>query len=113
MGRFIYGITKTADGQSFMIDVEKKKGSVFGTASRILSILAGIGGFVISVVLFVTLIGIIIAIPLFIVSAFLIAAGLGYQRVECPNCNRKQGVRKGAGQFECKSCKKLTLIEWK
>ncbi|MCU5274362.1 transposase [Bacillus cereus] len=106
-------LRKTADGQSFIIDVEKKKGSVFGTAARILSILAGIGGFVISVVLFVTLIGIIIAIPLFIVSAFLIAAGLGYQRVECPNCNRKQGVRKGAGQFECKSCKKLTLIEWK
>ncbi|PEA74658.1 hypothetical protein COL77_26195 [Bacillus wiedmannii] len=106
-------LRKTADGESFIIEVEKKKGSKFGTVARALSILAGISGFVLSVVLFVTLIGIIIAIPLFVFSAFLIAAGLGYQRIECPNCNRKQGVRKGAGQFECKSCKKLNLIEWK
>ncbi|KEK22457.1 hypothetical protein [Bacillus gaemokensis] len=106
-------LRKTADGQSFIIEVEREKSSNTKRAMRLISMLLGIGGFLLSMVLFITIIGIIVAIPLAVTSIGLIAASLGYQRVECPNCNRKQVIKKGIGSYQCGSCKKNTLIEWK
>ncbi|PFT53807.1 hypothetical protein COK67_29980 [Bacillus cereus] len=106
-------LRKTADGESFIIEIERKKSSNSKRIMRIVSILLGIGGFLLSMLLFITIIGIIFSIPLAIASMGLIAASLGYQRVECPNCNRKQAIKKGIGRYQCGSCKKNTLIEWK
>ncbi|KFN03058.1 hypothetical protein D0U04_25110 [Bacillus clarus] len=106
-------LRKTADGQSFIIEIERKKSSNSKRIMRVLSMLVGIGGFLLSMLLFITIIGIIFSIPLAIASMGFIAASLGYQRVECPNCNRKQAIKKGIGSYTCGSCKKNTLIEWK
>ncbi|PEL95849.1 hypothetical protein CN604_25075 [Bacillus wiedmannii] len=106
-------LRKTADGESFIIEIERKKSSKSKRVMRIVSMLLGIGGFLLSMLLFITIIGIIFSIPLAIASMGLIAASLGYQRVECPNCNRKQAIKKGIGRYQCGSCKKNTLIEWK
>ncbi|MGG2934850.1 hypothetical protein ABEO66_12100 [Bacillus pacificus] len=106
-------LRKTADGQSFIIEIEKKKSSLLGTTARSLLIIAGLGAFILSIFLFISIIGILFAIPLSVISIALIAGGLGYQRIECPNCNRKQSVRKSAENFSCRKCKKNTLIDWK
>ncbi|MFD5259438.1 hypothetical protein ACFWJC_00960 [Bacillus wiedmannii] len=106
-------LRKTADGESFIIEIERKKSSNSERVMQVLSMLLGIGGFLLSMLLFITIIGIIFSIPLAIASMGLIAASLGYQRVECPNCNRKQAIKKGIGNYTCGSCKKNTLIEWK
>lgn len=106
-------LRKTEDGQSFIIEVEKKKSSNVNIFARSTSILLGIGLFIVAVLLSITVIGLLLGIPLLIVSIAFIAAGLGYQQIKCPNCNRKQTVRKGSGNFLCGKCKKNTLIDWK
>ncbi|WP_144517774.1 hypothetical protein [Bacillus thuringiensis] len=106
-------LRKTVDGESFIMEIEREKSSNTKRAMRLVSMLLGIGGFLLSMLLFITIIGIIFAIPLAIASMGLIAASLGYQRVECPNCNRKQVIKKGIRNYTCGSCKKNTLIEWK
>ncbi|PHE68520.1 DUF5362 family protein [Bacillus wiedmannii] len=103
----------TADGNSYIIEVEKKKASKKGIIARSLTLLTGSFFILLGIILSITIIGAIVGIPLIIFGLPFVFASLGYQRVECPNCNRKQTVKKGIGNFKCHSCEKNTLIEWK
>ncbi|MDO3374681.1 hypothetical protein QJ529_18615 [Bacillus paranthracis] len=103
----------TADGNSYIIEVEKKKASKTGIIARTLSLLTGAFFIAIGVILCITIIGAIVGIPLIIFGLPFIVGSFGFQRIECPNCSRKQIVKKGSGKFKCQSCNKNTLIEWK
>ncbi|WP_202822933.1 DUF5362 family protein [Bacillus cereus] len=103
----------TADGNSYIIEVEKKKASKKGIVARTLSFLTGSFFLIIGIILCLTIIGAIAGIPLIIFGLPFIVGSFGFQRVDCPNCNRKQTVKKGIGNFKCHSCNKNTLIEWK
>ncbi|PEQ33366.1 hypothetical protein CN467_21895 [Bacillus cereus] len=103
----------TADGNSYIIEVEKKKASKKGILARLVSLSIGAFLMICGVILCLTIIGAIAGIPLVIAGLPFIVGSLGFQRVECPNCNRKQTVKKGIGNFMCHRCNKNTLIEWK
>ncbi|PDY76963.1 DUF5362 family protein [Bacillus cereus] len=103
----------TADGNSYIIEIEKEKASKKGIVARTLAFLTGAFFIVIGVILCLTIIGAIAGIPLIIFGLPFILGSLGYQRIECPNCKRKTKILKSADHFICHRCQKNTLIEWK
>ncbi|MCU5600371.1 hypothetical protein [Bacillus wiedmannii] len=102
----------TADGNTYIIEVEQKKSSLKEKFSRKTSLVFGIFGIMFSVILGITVIGLLFAIPLFLFSLGFIYAAFEKQEVQCPNCNHKQRITKGNGYFDCGSCKKRTLVNW-
>ncbi|GGE62125.1 hypothetical protein [Priestia taiwanensis] len=105
-------LRKTADGNSFIIEVIREKDKKSNIFSRIMFVILGICGLIVSAALAITLIGLIVAIPLFGTSIAFITGGLSKQVIACPNCDYKQRVTKDDGQYTCAKCRKLTLIEW-
>ncbi|AJG94498.1 hypothetical protein I6G77_04590 [Bacillus tropicus] len=103
----------TADGNTYIIKVDQKKSSVKEKFGRKTSLIFGIFGIIFSVILGITIIGLLFAIPLFLFSLGFIYAAFEKQEVQCPNCNHKQRITKGNGYFDCGSCKKRTLVEWR
>ncbi|PGL92428.1 hypothetical protein CN943_22035 [Bacillus thuringiensis] len=103
----------TADGNTFIIGVDQKKSSGKEKLGRKTSLVFGIFGIIFSVILSITIVGLFFAIPLFLFSLGLIYAAFEKQEIQCPNCNHKQRITKGNGYFDCGSCEKRTLIEWK
>lgn len=55
----------------------------------------------------------IFALPLFLVSIGSIYAAFEKQKVQYPNFRWKRRIKKNNCYFECRSCKKSTLVEWK
>ncbi|AXY09925.1 hypothetical protein CUC43_25650 [Bacillus thuringiensis LM1212] len=103
----------TADGNTYIIEVEQKKSSLKEKFGRKTALIFGIFGIMFSVILGITVIGLLFAIPLFIFSLGFIYAAFEKQEVQCPNCSHKQRITKENGYFDCGSCKKRTLVEWK
>ncbi|MGN4777459.1 hypothetical protein [Bacillus cereus group sp. MYBK217-2] len=103
----------TTDGNTYIIEVNQKKSSVKEKFGRKTSLVLGIFGIIFSVVSGITIIGLLFAIPLFLFSLALIYAAFEKQEVQCPNCGHKRRITKGLGYFDCGSCKKRTLVEWK
>lgn len=103
----------TADGNTFIIEVDHKKSAVKEKVGRKTSFIFGIFGIIFSVILGITIVGLLFAIPLFLFSLGFIYAAFEKQEVQCPNCNHKRRISKGSGYFDCGSCKKRTLVEWK
>ncbi|AJG61906.1 hypothetical protein [Bacillus cereus] len=103
----------TADGNTYIIKVEQKKSSLKEKSGRKTSLVFGIFGIIFSVILGITIIGLLFAIPLFLFSLGFIYAAFEKQEIQCPSCNHKQRITKGNGYFDCGSCKKRTLVEWK
>lgn len=103
----------TADGNTYIIEVKQKKSSLKEKFGRKTSLVFGIFGIIFSVILGITIIGLFFAVPLFLFSLGFIYAAFEKQEVQCPNCNHKQRITKGNGYFDCGSCKKRTLVEWK
>ncbi|MCC2538642.1 MULTISPECIES: hypothetical protein [Bacillus cereus group] len=103
----------TADGNTYIIEVKQKKISLKEKFGRKTSLVFGIFGIIFSVILGITIIGLFFAVPLFLFSLGFIYAAFEKQEVQCPNCNHKQRITKGNGYFDCGSCKKRTLVEWK
>ncbi|AFL46410.1 TPA: hypothetical protein ACR3Z0_006455 [Bacillus thuringiensis] len=106
-------LRKTADGESFIIELEEKKSSTANQLKRVIYFLIGSFGLLISVVLCFTIIGILPGLGLTFFSALFIYSALGKQLVKCPNCNKKQPVVHKAEGFVCRRCNKRTLVEWK
>lgn len=102
----------TADGNTFIIEVDQKKSSAKEKFGRKTSLFFGIFGIIFSVILGITIIGLLFAIPLFLFSLGFIYAAFEKQEVQCPNCSHKIRVTKGSGYFDCGGCKKRTLVEW-
>ncbi|CAM4311786.1 hypothetical protein [Bacillus wiedmannii] len=102
----------TADGNTYIIELEQKKSSLKEKFGRKTSLVFGIFGIMFSVILGITVIGLLFAIPLFLFSLGFIYAAFEKQEVQCPNCNHKQKITKGNGYFDCGSCKKRTLVNW-
>ncbi|MCU4787403.1 hypothetical protein OCF11_23845 [Bacillus cereus] len=103
----------TADGNTYIIEVEQKKSSLKENFGRKTSLIFGIFSIMFSVILGITVIGLLFAIPLFLFSLGFIYAAFEKQEIQCPNCNHKQRITKGNGYFDCGSCKKRTLVEWR
>ncbi|HFK1551096.1 TPA: hypothetical protein ACLE2C_000721 [Bacillus paranthracis] len=103
----------TADGNTYIIEVEQKKSSLKEKFGRKTSLVFGIFGILLSVILSITIIGLLFAVPLFLFSLGFIYAAFEKQEVQCPNCSHKQRITKENGYFDCRSCKKRTLVEWK
>ncbi|MCU5138239.1 hypothetical protein OCA06_00225 [Bacillus cereus] len=103
----------TADGNTCIIEVDQKKSSGKEKFGRKTSLVFGIFGIIFSVILGITIVGLLFAIPLFLFSLGFIYAAFEKQELQCPNCNHKLRVTKGSGYFDCGNCKKRTLIEWK
>ncbi|HDX9630132.1 TPA: hypothetical protein ROY30_003849 [Bacillus cereus] len=103
----------TADGNNYIIEVEQKKSSGKEKYGRRTSLVFGIFGIIFSVILGITIVGLLFAIPLFLFSLGFIYAAFEKQEIQCPNCSHKLRITKGSGYFDCGSCKKRTLVEWK
>ncbi|WP_346817376.1 hypothetical protein [Bacillus paramobilis] len=103
----------TADGNTYIIEVSQKKSSRKEKFGRKALLVFGIFSIIISVILGITIVGLFFAVPLFLFSLGFIYAAFEKQEVQCPNCNHKRRVTKGAGYFDCGSCKKRTLVEWR
>jgi len=101
------------NGETRVIEVERKKGSAMGFVGRMIGFIVGGFGVLISCILFVTIIGILPAIGLFGMSLGIIYAALGKQKVACPHCGKKSPVIKTAENFTCSKCRQLTVIDWK
>lgn len=106
-------IKTTADGNTFIIEVEQKKSSRKEKSGRKTSLVFGIFGIIFSVILGITIVGLLFAIPLFLFSLVFIYASFEKQEIQCPNCDHKQRITKRNGYFVCGSCKKRSLVEWK
>lgn len=105
-------IKTTADGNTFIIEVEQKKSSGKEKFGRKTSLIFGIFGILFSVILGITIVGLLFAIPLFLFSLGFIYTSCEKQEVQCPNCNYKRRVSKGTCYFDCGSCKKRSLVNW-
>jgi hypothetical protein len=103
----------TIGSEKLIIDIKKKKTSVFGVFGKFCAFAIGGFGILLSAFLFITIIGILPAIGLFYMSLGLIYLALGKQQVSCPHCKKKQHVLKTAENFNCPKCKNLTIINWK
>ncbi|PFC06067.1 hypothetical protein [Bacillus thuringiensis] len=103
----------TTDGNTFIIEVDQKKSSGKEKFGRKTSLVFGIFGIIFSVILGITIVGLFFAVPLFLFSLGFIYAAFEKQEIQCPNCNHKQRITKGNGYFDCGSCKKRTLVEWR
>lgn len=104
---------KTVAGDTFIVELTRKKRGFFNYFFRVISFCFGLCGALLSIVLMFTIIGIIPGIMMMMGSVFFMALGLGYESAICPNCGKKQVVQKHAENFTCSKCKKLTVIEWK
>ncbi|GIN10137.1 hypothetical protein J26TS2_00040 [Shouchella clausii] len=95
------------------IAVKRKKKGVFNLLGRVLLGLFGLFGFMLAAILILTIIGIIPGMAIMASSLLFIGiAFLDMQEVRCPHCNKKVGVHKKAEDFECKRCKRTTIIDW-
>ncbi|MBS9803104.1 hypothetical protein J4052_09025 [Bacillus toyonensis] len=103
----------TADGNTYIIEVAQKKSSFKEKFGRKTSLVFGIFGILLSVILGITIVGLFFAIPLFLFSLGFIYAAFEKQEVQCPNCNHKLRITKGNSYFDCGGCKKRTLVVWK
>ncbi|MED3022316.1 MULTISPECIES: DUF5362 family protein [Bacillus cereus group] len=103
----------TADGNSYIIEVEMKKASKKGILARLGSLSIGVFLIVCGIILCLSIIGAIPGILLIVGGLPFIYLSLGFQLVKCPNCNKKQKIKKGGDHFICERCNKTTLIEWK
>ncbi|WP_025118150.1 hypothetical protein [Bacillus sp. H1m] len=103
----------TTDGNTFIIEVDQKKSSGKEKLGRKTSLVFGIFGIIFSVILGITIVGLFFAVPLFLFSIGFIYAAFEKQEIHCPNCNHKQRITIENGYFNCGSCKKRTLVEWR
>lgn len=106
-------LRKTADGETFIIELEEKKSSTSNQLKRSIYFSIGLIGLLISAVLFLTIIGILPAIGLAFFSVAFMYKAMGKQIVKCPNCTKKQPVVHNTEGFICRRCNKRTLVEWK
>jgi len=73
---------------------------------------AAVFGFLIGLILCVTIVGIIPGFFMIVGSSGLFMAGLNYQKVNCPHCKKNKFVISHAEDFKCARCGKATIIEW-
>ncbi|HDR7980282.1 TPA: hypothetical protein QC443_002559 [Bacillus cereus] len=102
----------TTDGETLIIELEEKKSSAGNQLKKLIYFSFGVVGLLISLALFVTIIGILPGIGLAFFSVAFMYKAAGKQLVQCPNCNKKQPVIHKSEGFVCHRCKKRTLIEW-
>lgn len=98
-----------AEIQTVQIEVKKSK---TGLLRKLIFFPAATLGFLIGLVLCVTIIGIIPGFLMLTGSVGLFMAGLNYRQVICPHCKKKIFIANKAEDFKCKRCAKPTIIEW-
>lgn len=103
-------MTELKYGNSAIVHATKKKG--MGVIGKFFAYTFAACGMILASLLFLTIIGIIPAIPLFFGSLGLIYAVQGRQQLECATCKKKQPVMKSREHFECIKCKNANVIEW-
>jgi hypothetical protein len=98
--------------ESVVVDVAKKEVPVGALIIRILMYIVGACGVVGSWLLFMTIKGIIVAIPLFFLSIKIIDFARVKYKLPCPHCETERAVKSNAEHFLCRKCRKLTFINW-
>lgn len=95
------------------ITLVRQKPNPFDIIGRMISAALGIFGVIVSMVMFVTVFLIPVAIFMFIGSSAFLAAAVGRQKATCPRCGHHRNyVTKRALNFKCAKCKTLTIIDW-
>ncbi|MEC0709220.1 hypothetical protein P8881_16920 [Bacillus haynesii] len=98
-----------ADIQTIQIEIKKSK---TGWIRKLFFFPAAVFGFLMGLVLCVTIIGIIPGFFMITGSVGLFVAGLNYQQVTCPHCKKQKYVVSQAEDFKCTRCNNATIIEW-
>jgi hypothetical protein len=98
--------------ESIVIDVQKKQVTVIALIMRIMMYVAGCCGVVGSWLLFMTIKGIIVAIPLFFLSIKLVDLARVKYKLACPHCEATRSVKSNAEHFLCTKCRKVTFVNW-
>ncbi|HEF1855865.1 TPA: hypothetical protein R9Y23_004511 [Bacillus cereus] len=105
-------LRKTADGETFIIELEKEKIAKSKQVKKSTFRFFGLFGIGISLLLCITIVGIIPGFGLFLISLLFLYGARHKQMAEYPNCNHEQFVYHNTGNFICDKCKKRTVIEW-
>ncbi|GGE58732.1 hypothetical protein [Priestia taiwanensis] len=98
--------------ESVAVDVQKKHISVTTIIIRILMYIAGACGVVGSWLLFMTIKGIVVAIPLFFLSIKILDLARVKYKLACPHCDTERAVKSNAEHYLCKQCRKITFVNW-
>lgn len=106
------GEARVITNETLVIDVVKKKSSAFKWIGKIIAFVIGGIGLIFSSLLFLTIIGIPIAVGFFFMSLTIFMMGFGKQKVECPHCKKKNFVLQTVENFTCSKCKNLSIINW-
>lgn len=93
------------------IEVKRNK-NASRILGRIISFIIGVAGLLASMILIITIIGIIPGFLLFIASLTLVALSFGFQTVKCPECKKANTVGPLAEDFKCKRCNTPVIIDW-
>ncbi|AOP14046.1 hypothetical protein J5TS1_27880 [Bacillus licheniformis] len=96
------------------VEVLKRRMSVGRIIPRVLSGLIGLFLLLISIILFVTIIGILPGIGLGGIGLlFLVGAFTGSEQFECPRCGFKKNIiLYGKHNASCRKCKQNIAIDW-
>lgn len=105
-------LRKTTDGETFIMELKKEKATKGEQTKKSIFRFLGLCGIIISLILCITIIGIIPGFGLFLISLLFLYGARYKQITECPNCTNKQFVFHNTGSFVCDKCKKRTVIEW-
>ncbi|MCP8970581.1 hypothetical protein [Ectobacillus ponti] len=105
-------VKTTASGDAYVLELRKEKVSVAKRLVGTLWIALGIACFIIAVILFTTIIGIIPAAFICLCAIGCIYLGMAKQKVTCPNCDRTMTVLQRTRKWKCTACKRLALINW-
>jgi hypothetical protein len=105
--------TKTISNETLVIDVVKNRGGFTRGIGKVFAFIIGGFGLLIASALAATIIGIIPALPIFLLSLGIIGLGMGKQHIACPHCKKKRLVMQAAENFTCAKCKNMTVVNWR
>lgn len=80
--------------------------------ARVTSWLIGLAGVFMSLLMFVTIIGIPVALLMFNGSKGFFDYANGKRIITCPNCSKINYVKAEQTKFTCRKCKERVTIEW-
>ncbi|MGG7220867.1 hypothetical protein ACQXR1_11175 [Bacillus sp. ATD] len=97
------------------VEVERRRMTAGRWVPRLIMGMLGLALLLLSVILIVTIIGILPGLGLGAISVFLLlGAFVGGERLECPQCEFKNNfVMYGKHNVTCRKCKQNIAIDWK
>jgi hypothetical protein len=95
------------------IDVKKKRVSLLSLPFRVILVFMALFGFLMSILLAITIVLIPIAILMWLGSVAFIALAFNLgAKVKCPHCHREQVASVYKENFKCRKCTNVTMVNW-